>query len=91
MSTANEISRLSSARDTIRDKLIDLGLASSTDKLDTLATAVQGIVNRGAVSATVQEGDTYTIPAGYHNGSGTVSGYLLWGKKISNILLMGSV
>ncbi len=30
--------------------------------------------NRGAVSATVQEGDTYTIPAGYHNGSGTVSG-----------------
>lgn len=74
MSTATEISRLSSARDTIRDKLIDLGLASSTDKLDVLATAIEGIVNRGAVSATVQEGDTYTIPAGYHNGSGTVSG-----------------
>ena len=26
------------------------------------------------MSATVQEGDTYTIPKGYHNGSGTVSG-----------------
>ena len=35
---------------------------------------MDGIENRGAVSASVQEGDTYTIPAGYHNGSGTVSG-----------------
>ena len=74
MSTATEISRLVDARNTIRDKLIDLGLANSTSKLDALATAVDGITNRGAVSATVQEGDTYTIPAGYHNGSGTVSG-----------------
>lgn len=74
MSTATEISRLTDARNTIRDKLVDLGLATSTAKLDALATAVDGISNRGAVSATVQEGDTYTIPAGYHNGSGTVSG-----------------
>ena len=74
MSTATEISRLVDARNTIRDKLVDLGLATSTAKLDVLATAVDGITNRGAVSATVQEGDTYTIPAGYHNGSGTVSG-----------------
>lgn len=74
MSTATEIARLTDARNTIRDKLIDLGLATSTSKLDALADAVDGISNRGAVSATVQEGDTYTIPAGYHNGSGTVSG-----------------
>lgn len=74
MSTATEISRLTDARNTIRDKLIELGMATSTSKLDALATAVDGISNRGAVSATVQEGDTYTIPAGYHNGSGTVSG-----------------
>lgn len=74
MSTATEISRLVGARNTIRDKLVDLGLATSTAKLDALATAVDGITNRGAVSASVQEGDTYTIPAGYHNGSGTVSG-----------------
>lgn len=74
MSTATEISRLVDARNTIRDKLVDLGLATSTAKLDALATAVDGITNRGAVSASVQEGDTYTIPAGYHNGSGTVSG-----------------
>lgn len=74
MSTATEISRLTDARNTIRDKLVDLGLATSTAKLDVLADAVDSIANRGAVSATVQEGDTYTIPAGYHNGSGTVSG-----------------
>ena len=74
MSTSSEITRLTSARNTIRNKLIDLGLATSTDKLDDLATAVDGITNRGAVSASVQEGETYTIPAGYHNGSGTVSG-----------------
>lgn len=74
MSTATEISRLTDARNTIRDKLIELGLATSTSKLDALATAIDGIANRGAISATVQEGDTYTIPAGYHNGSGTVSG-----------------
>ena len=74
MSTATEISRLTNARNKIRDKLIELGLANSTSKLDFLADSVESIVNQGAVSATVQEGDTYTIPAGYHNGSGTVSG-----------------
>lgn len=74
MSTQTEITRLQTARNTIRTKLVDLGLVQSTAKLDTCATAVEGIANRGAVSATVQEGDTYTIPAGYHNGAGTVSG-----------------
>ena len=89
MSTATEISRLTTARNTIRDKLIDLGMATSTSKLDALADAIDGIANRGAISATVQEGDTYTIPAGYHNGSGTVSGvagggnYTLQSKSIT--------
>lgn len=74
MSISTEIARLQTARNKIRAKLVELGMATSTDTLDTLATAVEGIENRGAVSATVQEGDTYTIPKGYHNGSGTVSG-----------------
>lgn len=74
MSTATEISRLQTARNTIRNKMVALGLGESTDLLDDLATEIDGISNQGAVSATVQEGDTYTIPAGYHNGSGTVSG-----------------
>ena len=74
MSTATEISRLQTARNTIRNKMVALGLGTSTDLLDDLATEINGITNQGAVTATVQEGDTYTIPAGYHNGSGTVSG-----------------
>lgn len=74
MSTSNEIARLQTARNNIRAKLIELGLATSTSKLDALADAVGSIEDRGAVSATVQEGSTYTIPKGYHNGSGTVSG-----------------
>lgn len=89
MSTSTEITRLQTARNTIRTKLVDLGLATSTAKLDALATAVSGIENKGAVSAQVQEGDTYTIPKGYHNGSGTVSGvsgggnYSLQSKSIT--------
>lgn len=71
---AEQITRLTNDRNTIRNKMIDFGLAESTADLDALATAVVGIANCGAVSATVQEGDTYTIPKGYHNGSGTVSG-----------------
>lgn len=74
MSTATEITRLQTARNTIRNKMVNLGLGASTDLLDDLATEIDGIANQGAVTATVQEGDTYTIPAGYHNGSGTVSG-----------------
>ena len=74
MSIATELSRIQTDRNTIRTKLVALGLVSSTANLDDCATAVGGIENRGAVSASVQEGDTYTIPAGYHNGSGTVSG-----------------
>lgn len=74
MSTSTEITRLQTARNTIRTKLVELGLAQSTSKLDALATAVEGIDNRGAVNAQVQEGSTYTIPKGYHNGSGVVSG-----------------
>ena len=74
MSIAAEISRIQSGRNTIRAKLVELGMAQNTDGLDKLAAAVEGMENRGAVSVTVQEGDTYTIPKGYHNGSGTVSG-----------------
>lgn len=89
MSIATEISRIQTDRNTIRNKLIDFGLAESTSNLDSLAAAVDGITNCGAVSAQVQEGDTYTIPKGYHNGSGTVSGvsgggsYTLQSKSVT--------
>jgi hypothetical protein len=74
MSVATYIASIESSRNVIRNKLVELGMAASTDKLDKLAAAIEGLINQGAVSVTVQEGDTYTIPAGYHNGNGTVSG-----------------
>ena len=74
MSVATYIASIESSRNKIRNKLIELGMAASNDKLDKLAAAIEGIINQGAVNITVQEGDTYTIPAGYHNGNGTVSG-----------------
>ena len=67
MSIATELAKLQTARNKIRTKLVALGLVAAAAKLDDCATAVDGISNQGAVSATVQEGDTYTIPAGYHN------------------------
>lgn len=74
MSISTELARIQSARNTFRTKAVELGIGTNTDKLDVLASEFDGIVNRGSVSAQVQEGATYTIPAGYHNGSGTVSG-----------------
>ena len=74
MSIATELERIQTNRNTIRTKLVELGLAQSSDKLDALASAISGITDNGAVSVSVQEGETYTIPKGYHNGSGTVSG-----------------
>ena len=74
MSVATELTRIQTGRNTIRTKLVELGLATGTANLDALATAIEGIINRGAVSVNVKEGETYTIPKGYHNGSGTVSG-----------------
>lgn len=89
MSIQTEITRIENARNTIRNKAVELGIAEGTAKMDALAAAIDGIVDQGAVSATVMEGDTYTIPKGYHNGSGTVSGtagggnYKLQSKQVT--------
>ena len=74
MSVSTYIANIESSRNIIRNKLVELGMAASGDKLDKLATAIESLINQGAVSVTVREGDTYTIPKGYHNGNGTVSG-----------------
>lgn len=62
MSTQTEILRLQTARNTIRDKAVELGLGTSTDKIDALATAIDGIVNQGAVDANVKEGRATPSP-----------------------------
>ena len=75
MATTQElITALTSSRNTIRTKLVDFGLVTGTAKLGECATAVDGIANNGAVDISVQEGESYTIPKGYHNGSGVVKG-----------------
>ena len=74
MSISEQIARIQSARNSIRQKLVALGLATSTDNIDTLATAINDIKDNGNISAEIKEGETFTIPAGFHNGSGTVSG-----------------
>lgn len=89
MSIATHIARITTARDKIRSKFVNLGIAQSNADLDTLATAAENIENKGAVQANVKEGETYQIPKGYHNGSGTVSGvagggnYTLQSKEIT--------
>ena len=75
MATTQElITALTGSRNTIRTKLVDFGLVTGTAKLGDCATAVDGIANNGAVDISVQEGESYTIPKGYHNGSGVVKG-----------------
>lgn len=71
---AKSIESITNSRNTIRNKLIDFGLAQNNDQLAALATAINGIVDNGSVQASVKEGETYSIPKGYHDGSGTVSG-----------------
>lgn len=71
---AKSIESITNSRNTIRNKLIDFGLAQNNDQLAALATAINGIVDNGSVQANVKEGETYSIPKGYHDGSGTVSG-----------------
>ena len=46
--------------------------------------------NNGAVSQTVAGGQTYTIPAGYHNGSGTVTGTGITFNSLSTRLAGGN-
>ncbi|MFI3298774.1 MAG: hypothetical protein R3Y49_03110 [Rikenellaceae bacterium] len=72
---ATEIARIESAKTTLKNKGVELGISLSTDKIDAIATKFNtSLVDQGSVTASVQEGESYTIPAGYHNGSGTVAG-----------------
>lgn len=97
MSISTEITRLQEARNKLRTKAVEIGISTGTAKLDELATAYEGIVDNGSVSASVKEGETYTIPKGYHNGSGTVSGvagggnYNLQSKQVTPTKMQQSI
>ena len=53
---------IETSRNTIRAKFVELGLAESGAKLDALASVIEKMINRGAVSVQIKEGETYTIP-----------------------------
>lgn len=74
MSISEQITRLQQLKERLRTKLTALKLASEENTLEECVAAVESIADNGAVS---QKLDTttasYTVPAGYHNGNGTVS------------------
>lgn len=73
MSIKTEIERLQANRNTIRKKMTDFGVSSSTDNLNTISTQINNIPNVGAINGTIStKAESYTIPNGYHNGSGKV-------------------
>lgn len=61
MSIAIELSRIQTDRNTIRTKLVELGMATGTANLDALVTAIDGIVNQGASATTVRCTGFYRI------------------------------
>lgn len=73
MSVQTEITRIQTARNTLRTKAVALGVGLATDNLTQLATKYDGITDRGTPNAEVQEGQSYTIEPGYYHG-GSVKG-----------------
>lgn len=72
--TTTEILRIKNSRDIIRAKLVALGLAESTARIDVLATVIDEVPDNGALDISIDGFATmsYTIPRGYSSG-GTVS------------------
>ena len=75
MSITSELERIIDKRDIIREELQKVGLVDSDSvTIDEIAEDIpKNMVVHGAVSVEVLEGSTYTIPAGFHNGGGTVT------------------
>ena len=73
MSIQTQIERLQGEKEALRTKLVSLGLAQSNDDLEACVTAVEGIADNGAVSGNISAvAEQYSVPAGYHNGTGKV-------------------
>ena len=73
MSVATEVSRIQGLRDDLRTKLVGMGLAESSDKLEDCVDAVEAIADNGAVQGNIAAAaQQYAVPASYHNGQGKV-------------------
>ncbi len=74
MNITEKLQRLVSLRARIRIKLAALGIAKSTDTMEGLTAAIENMENWGAVNPSLDEKTTtYTIPKGYHSGTGKVT------------------
>lgn len=74
MSVSEQIARLQQLKERLRTKLIQFSLAADGDTLEECVSALEDMANNGAVNQKLDTTSTaYTVPAGYHNGSGTVS------------------
>lgn len=74
MSVSEQITRLQGLKDRQKTALNKLGLVEPTANLEACTTAVEGITNNGAVSKKLDTTTvSYTVPKGYHDGSGTVN------------------
>ena len=72
MSNQTQIERLTEARDTIREKMVALGLGASDDKLDELAAQVNSIAMKTSSNLTAS-GATVSVPAGYYKSAASKS------------------
>ncbi len=87
MSIQTEITRLQGLKAAIRSKLVAMGIISSgSATLEECKDAIEGITDNGAVDKEISEkSDVYTVPKGYHNGSGTVKSPMQSRRKSSQI------
>lgn len=76
MNIANQIGEIRAARNIIRNKLAGIGVVETTDKLSTIAEKLVEVheytAKKDKISGKVAEGSSFVIPAGFHDGSGTV-------------------
>ena len=74
MDIAFQIARIQGLRNSLRDKLIGLGLLSNQSaSLEDCVASLDNVIDNGAVSETLTiENTEYTIPLGLHNGNGKV-------------------
>lgn len=60
--------------DNVNNKNWNIGVTDESQLKEVVDKVIQGINYVGQVSASVVEGNSYTIPRGFHDGTGTVKG-----------------
>lgn len=87
MSIETEIERLTDARDTIRNKLVTMGIAESTDKLDDLADAIDDIALDTDGTPTATKGTvsnhSITVTPSVTNTTGYITGSTKTGTPVT--------